>query len=71
MAEYPGPGRRVTISTSGGTDPLWRQASSLSAHLRPPSVLGPQNTFRLSTLASISVGVRQMGRISLRESSGS
>ena len=24
VVEYPGPGRKVTISTSGGTDPLWR-----------------------------------------------
>lgn len=25
VGEHPGPGRKVTISTSGGTDPLWRR----------------------------------------------
>jgi serine/threonine-protein kinase len=24
VTEYPGPGRKITISTNGGTDPLWR-----------------------------------------------
>jgi hypothetical protein len=24
VVEYPGPGKKVTISTNGGTDPLWR-----------------------------------------------
>ena len=25
VVEYPGPGKRITISTNGGTDPVWRQ----------------------------------------------
>jgi hypothetical protein len=24
LTEYPGPGKKITISTNGGTDPLWR-----------------------------------------------